>query len=80
MNKIMVNSTTLVSIAYDEISEILQLQFCSGSIYQYFGVPTAVQEALLNAASKGSYFNKAIRGRFLFALAASAEARRAEGV
>jgi hypothetical protein len=33
-------------------------------MYQYFGVPAAVHEALLRAPSKGSYFNRAIRGWF----------------
>jgi hypothetical protein len=75
MNSVMVESTTLSSLAYDEAREILQLEFRSGSIYRYYGVPSVVHEALLNAASKGSYFNRAIRGHFPYALAASGQAR-----
>ena len=56
--------TTLRTIAYDEIGEVLQLEFCSRAIYHYLGVPAGVHEALLEAPSKGSYFNRAIRGRF----------------
>jgi len=59
-----VESTTLATVAYDETRELLQLEFCSHSVYQYFGVPAAVHQALLDAPSKGKYFNRAIRGRF----------------
>jgi len=64
-------STTLASVAYDEAQELLQLEFCSRAIYQYFGVPAAVHEALLCAPSKGSYFNQTIRSRFPYRLVTS---------
>jgi KTSC domain len=73
MNKVMVESTTLLSLAYDQARELLQLEFRSGTVYQYFGVPLAVHEALLNAPSKGSDFNNAIRGRFAYVLVAVTE-------
>jgi len=59
-----VESSTLATVAYDEARELLQLGFCSHAVYQYFGVPSAVHQALLDAPSKGRYFNHAIRGRF----------------
>jgi hypothetical protein len=40
------------------------LEFRDGAIYRYFDVPAAVYNDLLAADSKGSYFNKQIRGRF----------------
>jgi hypothetical protein len=54
----------------------LQLEFLSRAIYHYYGVPAAVHEALLGAPSKGSYFNRVIRGRFphILILCASAQA------
>ena len=57
-------STTLVTVSYDDARELLQLEFCSRAVYLYFGVPEAVFEALLDAPSKGRYFNGAIRGRY----------------
>ncbi|MCL5744217.1 MAG: KTSC domain-containing protein [Acidobacteria bacterium] len=63
-----VESTTLATVAYDQARELLQLEFCSRAIYQYFGVPAAVHAALLSARSKGSYFNQTIRGRFSYRL------------
>ena len=59
-----VESTTLATVAYDEARGLLQLEFRSRAIYQYFGVPAAVHEGLLDAPSKGGYFNRFIRGRF----------------
>jgi hypothetical protein len=64
MRLVRVESTTLSTVAYDEARELLQLGFCSGAVYQYFGVPVAVHQALLDAPSKGRYFNYAIRGHF----------------
>ena len=66
MNVIAVESSTLATIAYDRTRELLQLEFSSRAIYQYFGVPATVHEALLRAPSKGGYFNQAIRGKFRY--------------
>jgi KTSC domain len=59
-----VESSTLATVAYDEARELLQLGFCSRAVYQYFGVPATVHQALLDASSKGRFFNHFIRGRF----------------
>lgn len=64
MNVIAVESSTLAAVTYDRNRELLQLEFNSRALYQYFGVPAAVYEGLLCAPSKGSYFNRAIRGKF----------------
>ena len=66
MNVIAVESSTLATIAYDGTRELLQLEFNSRALYQYFGVPLTVHEALLRAPSKGSYFNQAIRVKFAY--------------
>jgi hypothetical protein len=73
MNETRVESTTLRAVAYDDGREILQLEFRSRAIYHYYGVPAAVHEALQGAPSKGSYFNRVIRGRFRYALCAGAQ-------
>src|ERR1039457_2465554 len=74
MNVTTVESTSLATVAYDDARKLLQLEFCSRAIYQYFGVPAAVHAALLRAPSKGTYFNRVIRGRFPYALVWSAQA------
>jgi hypothetical protein len=66
MHTTAVVSTTLATVTYDDIRNLLQLKFRSRAVYCYFGVPAAVHEALLAAPSKGSYFNQAIRGRYAY--------------
>lgn len=66
MDTTAVSSTTLATMAYDGIRNLLQLEFRSRAVYCYFGVPAVVHEALLAAPSKGSYFNHAIRGRYAY--------------
>ena len=53
-----VESTTLATVGYDEALKLLQLEFCSRVVYLYFDVPPAVHQALLEAPSKGLYFNR----------------------
>lgn len=64
MNRVAVESTTLATIAYDAGQQMLQLEFRDRAIYRYFGVPADVYKDLFAASSKGSYFNRSIRGRF----------------
>ena len=63
-----VQSSLLVSVAYDHDRATLQLEFGSGAIYQYFGVPVQSYQQLLQSASHGTYFNRNIRGLFRFVL------------
>lgn len=58
-----VESSSIALVGYDFTQGLLQLEFCSRSIYHYFGVPASVHEALLESQSKRSYFNRAIRWR-----------------
>lgn len=74
-----VDSTTLAEVSYDPARELLQLEFCSRAIYQYFGVPPAVHAELLGARSKGGYFNRAIRGHFPYCLVTDSHADAPHG-
>ncbi|HZL26608.1 MAG TPA: KTSC domain-containing protein [Acidobacteriaceae bacterium] len=78
MNVTAVESSTLSAVAYDENRAILQLEFGSRAIYRYFDVPASVHAGLIAAASKGRYFNLAIRGRFRYAPAREARVRGRE--
>ena len=57
MERIPVTSTTMSSIGYDLGSRTLEIEFTGGAIYQYFEVPEEIYQGLLNAESKGQYFN-----------------------
>ena len=61
MNRESVISTELRSVGYEPEALILEVEFCSGGIYQYFGVPAFAHAALMLAPSKGRYFNAHIK-------------------
>jgi len=68
MRVVAVESSTLAAVGYDEDSKLLEVEFRSRAVYHYFGVPGGVHQALLSAPSKGSCFNRTIRGRFPYRL------------
>jgi hypothetical protein len=67
-----VESAAFVTVGYDEVHQLLQLEFRSGEIYHYFDVPPSVFDGLLAAPSKGRYFHQAILGRYPFVRVTSA--------
>ena len=59
-----VSSSNIRSIGYDSGSNTLEIKFHSGGVYQYFGVPESIYNALMHAPSHGSYFHRHIRDRY----------------
>ena len=64
MQRQAVESTNIKSVGYDPEDEILEVEFHSGGVYHYVGVPPAVYEGLLAARSTGRYFGDFIRLRY----------------
>jgi hypothetical protein len=56
------DSSNLKRCSYDIETETLQIQFHSGKVYSYQGVPASVYNGLLEASSPGQYFNSNIKG------------------
>ena len=65
--RISLDSTTLAAAAYDGRHERLELDFRDGTRYLYCGVAPNLYRDLLRAKSKGSFFNRHIRGHFPYA-------------
>lgn len=61
MNRIPVSSSNLASVGYDAENMVLEVEFHSGGIYQYFNVPASKYEALMKANSHGTYFDVHIK-------------------
>lgn len=61
MKRAPVQSSNITSVGYDPSAGILEIEFHSGGVYQYLGVPKAVHDGLMKAASKGSYFHHYIK-------------------
>jgi len=51
----------MISVGYDFETRVLEIEFIDGAIYQYFDVPEEIYQGLLNAESKGRYFNLVIK-------------------
>jgi hypothetical protein len=58
-----VESTVVDAIGY---SRVLEIVFESGRVYQYYDVPEEVFYGMLNADSKGKFFNANVRGKYSF--------------
>ncbi len=56
-----VESNMIHAIGYDPETQILEIIFNEGSIYQYGDVPPQVYEAFMRAESKGNFFIEHIR-------------------
>lgn len=67
MERIPVSSSNIASLGYDAATQTLQVEFLSGSIYQYFDVPQTVFEDFKNAGSKGRYLATQIKGIYRYA-------------
>jgi hypothetical protein len=58
---ILVHSSHVQAIGYDEMNQILYIQFKDGTYYRYQGVPIAEFYGLQNATSVGEYLNQNIK-------------------
>jgi len=66
MDRIPVSSSNLSSVGYDEEDRVLEIEFNSGGVYQYYDVPPRIYEGLMNASSHGSYFHREIKGNYRY--------------
>jgi hypothetical protein len=64
MSRIAVESSALEAVNY--YRGCLEINFESGHLYRYFGVPKEVFDELLAAPSKGRYFHEHILDRYPF--------------
>ena len=64
MNRLKVESSNLASVGYDESTQTLEIEFNQGAVYQYSEVDKEVYDELMEADSKGKYFNSEIKGAF----------------
>jgi hypothetical protein len=62
----LVRSSVMTEVAYDETTRELDITFTSGRTYRYFKVPPDIYNDLLDAGSKGAFFNDYIRDAFDF--------------
>jgi KTSC domain len=56
-----VSSSMMASIGYDEKTKTLEIEFNSGTIWQYFDVPKSEFNKMTKADSLGRYFRDCIK-------------------
>lgn len=64
MTRVRLTSSVMTSVGYDPLTRVLEIEFATRAVYQYFGVPPDVYLDLLDAPSQGRLFHDRIRGVF----------------
>ena len=59
-----VDSSNLLQVGYDAGSQDLYIEFVEGRTYVYSAVPETTYQELMDADSKGSYFNREIKPNY----------------
>ena len=55
MERQYVSSSHIVSIGYDPTSMVLEVEFNTGAIYQYYDIQQSIYDGLMAADSHGTY-------------------------
>ena len=61
-----IDSSMMKCVDYDEASKELDITFMSGKTYRYLDVSPEMYSALLDAESKGQFFNEHIKNEFAY--------------
>jgi len=64
MQMIPVSSSAIAEIGYEPGSRQLDIEFHETGVYSYYNVPPHIYEGIMNASSKGQYFNEYIRDQY----------------
>lgn len=64
MEREYIESTMIRSFGYDSSSSILEIEFKSGAIWQYFDVPESVYYEMKASSSCGKFFHSDIKGHY----------------
>lgn len=66
MNRTPVNSSDAASVGYESSTMTLEIEFNSGSIYQYFDVPETIYQDLMRASSVGRFIHTNIKNKYRY--------------
>ena len=64
MDREHVGSSSIESVGYDPVTQILEIQFHNTGRYHYLAVPEEAHADLMLARSKGEHFNHHIKDRY----------------
>lgn len=66
MQRILVNSSDVVSVGYEPTQELMEVEFHGGRIYQYQAVPQTLYEQFMHADSYGQFLFAHVNGRYRY--------------
>jgi len=66
MDMQLVNSSNIRAVGYDALTNIMRVEFNSGSVYDYHQVPEEIYRQLLISPSFGKFFAVHVKNRFGF--------------
>ncbi|MFC7595921.1 KTSC domain-containing protein [Terrabacter sp. GCM10028922] len=66
MERQAVSSSSVVSIGYDGASQVLEVEFANGGIYQYLDVPAWCFEELTRSDSVGTFVNAQVKPHYRY--------------
>ena len=64
MNRTVIESEMINEIGYDPDNSILEIEFKSGAVWQYFDFPETKWYEFEGADSKGKYWHKEIKNQY----------------
>ena len=64
VERLSVKSRILRSVGYDDSTKMLEIEFQTGLVYRYSGVPPKVYADLMHSDEIGKYFSEKVRPRF----------------
>lgn len=64
MERTEVSSSAVRSIGYNAETQILEVEYLGGGVYQYTNVPASEYEALMSSSSVGKYLQNNIKSAY----------------
>lgn len=66
IDMVLVESSNIHSVGYDEDKGELLVRFRSGTLYRYQDVPRSVYQGMIEAASVGKFLGQSVKGVYDF--------------
>lgn len=59
-------SSNIAAIRYDNVQQLLEVEFLNGARYQYYEVPPQIAQSFDQAGSKGEFLAASIKGHYRY--------------
>ena len=66
MQRLSIDSDSLRSIGYNELGQMMEVEFEDGTLRQYYDVPLDIYDDFLETKTKDNYFNDYVKDNYLF--------------